>query len=359
MILSGLDILPYSLPLKQPFRTSNAILYSREGFIVRSSDDRNNYGYGDAAPYPEAGTEDYHSALNTVKEFQSTHLPIKVDESDLRSIYRLFQPFSDKPAARHALEQSLLDLICKRLGLSLPVLLRLEPLTEISVNGVIGLTSSDKIFEEVRILINEGFKTIKIKIGSDSTARIKTVKEIRNSFGDIRLRLDANAIWTLTEAQTCFESLEGLGIEYIEQPLSPGLEPETALLRKSSSIPIALDESIRSLDSLLDAHSANALDIAVLKPMVCGGILETMRLIHTCKEYGIRVVLSSTFESAVGWQACVLLASVSGSSYAHGLATQDLYEKNVASPPFSVEKGIIGDLDRNNFIFDEKISYEA
>jgi L-Ala-D/L-Glu epimerase len=359
MILSGLDILPYSLPLKQPFRTSNAILYSREGFIVRSSDDRNNYGYGDAAPYPEAGTEDYRSALTIVKEFQSKHLHIKIDEHDLRNIYRLFQPFCDKPAARHALEQSLLDLICKRLGISLPVLLQLEPVSEISVNGVLGLESSNTIHEEARILINKGFRTIKIKIGNDFDVCINAIKEIRNSFGDIRIRLDANAAWKLTEAQTCLESLEGLGIEYIEQPLPPGLESETALLRKSSSIPIALDESIRSLDLLLGAHTANALDVAVLKPMVCGGILETMRLIHTCKEYEIPVVISSTFESFVGWQACVLLAAVTGSSYAHGLATQDHYEKNVADPPFSIEKGIIGDLDRINFIIDEKISYEA
>jgi L-Ala-D/L-Glu epimerase len=359
MIISGLEILPYTLPLKKPFPTSYETIHSRTGFLVRILDEKKNAGFGDAAPFPEAGTEDYRTAFDSMHSYRDNLLHTEIDERDLRGIYRLVQHLGNRPSTRHALEQALLDLICKRLGISLPVLLKLDPVDEIPVNGVIGLESKENTLEQVRNLIRQGYKTIKIKIGRDINENISTIRDIREIADDIRIRLDANASWTLTEAENYFESLEGLGIEYVEQPLTPGLEKEAALLRESTSVPIALDESIRTLDSLISAHSAHALDVAVLKPMVCGGILETIRLMHACKEYGIPVVISSSFESTIGWLACVLLAASSGSHYAHGLATQELYERNVSVSPLKIENGNILNITRQMFTSDQEFMYET
>lgn len=89
------------------------------------------------------------------------------------------------------------------------------------------------------------------------------------------------------------------------------LEEAAARLRElvgEIGVPVALDESLLGMEpqELEEQRYARAV---VLKPMLVGGILRTLRLAQSALSLGMMPVVSSAYESGVGTAALVALAA--------------------------------------------------
>lgn len=330
---------PYRLILNTAFETSRGKVSERKGFIISLKSENGKTGIGDAAPFPEFGSESYEETEETLNKVE---LKINIDLSDLRkSLKYTLRNYEAFPALRHGMEQALLNLICSEKNSSLSELLKLKIKNEIIVNAVIGFSSSEDTLKQVKDLTLKGFNTIKIKVGRPRFEEdLEILKAVRDAAGsDIKVRIDVNGKWGLDCAVKNLKQLEDLSIEYAEQPVN-SIE-DFVELKKQTSVPLAADESIRNYISAQAFILRKAVDVIVLKPMLIGGLVPALEIIELAEKNNIIPVITSSFESAIGRTNVVIAAACIHADVAHGLAVSQYYEKDITDDKFPIVSGKI------------------
>jgi o-succinylbenzoate synthase len=266
-----------------------------------------------------------------LNENTDTHF---VKLSDLRAfICQFFEsesgvsPVPDNlPSLRFATDSLLYGLIMiwhnKRSGF-LPSSGQTHLLKPIPVNAL--LTD----IHQINALIETGFRTFKVKVGKTPNSELDQIISLRTKYPDIRIRLDANAGWTLEEAREWLPKFSMAGIEYLEQPVGrEQLFTQLCELR-GYGIPLAADESLRNTADLKRFNTPNLPDVAVIKPMIIKGMHETFTIISTCLHLGIKPVITSTLESGLTRRVLASIASLFElQEHAHGLGTGNLLNED-------------------------------
>ncbi len=335
----SLTYLPYSLKLKKTFETAKTKITERKGFIITLKDTEKYRGFGDSAPLPEFGSESFDDDKNFLRGLK---LNLKIDLKNFEeSLQENLSPLNKLPALRHGFEQAFLNYVCSKTKISLNELLNRESSASINVNGVIGFSSLEETGRRTLELIKQGYKTIKVKLGRKNFEDdLRALEIIRKNAGDkINIRADANGMWDYNSAKNNIKKLETFEIEYCEQPVNSAIN--FIRLRAQTSVPLAADESIRSVKDAEDFILKKAASVLILKPMMLGGIISTMKIADLAKKNKIKVVITSSFESAVGRSFAILAASFLKDDKAHGLATAELFEKDIVDNPYPVRNGII------------------
>lgn len=338
MIISGFTYIPYKLQLKKPFTNSKGTVSSRSGYLIEIRDFNGNSGIGDAAPLPEFGSEDMDTARKAILRFASEY-PDEINE--VNDITKSLQSYYVTPAARHGIEQALLNLMSAGKKETIPELLDRGINTEVKVNSLIGFVTPDQAANMASVMVKQGFDTIKIKAGrQDFQNDLDVVAAVRNNIGDkINLRIDANARWEYDEAVRNLRLLEKYNPEYVEQPVIS--KEDLIRLAFATDIKIAADESVRTIPELNRYIINKYAHVLIIKPMMIGSIIETADIIKKAAEYNIKTVISTSFESSVGFRSCLLLASFVKEDYAHGLSTLDFFTNDVYPNPFTIQLGKI------------------
>jgi len=181
-----------------------------------------------------------------------------------------------------------------------------------------------------------GCTTAKVKVAQagqslkDDLSRVAAVRELLGPGG--RLRVDANAAWSVEEARRALTALAPYDLEYAEQPCAtvPELTTlRTALARAGVQVLIAADESIRKAEDPLLVARAGAADVVVVKVAPLGGVARALEVASDC---GLPVVVSSALDTSVGISAGVALAAaLPDLPYACGLATTSLMAADVVT----------------------------
>jgi o-succinylbenzoate synthase len=329
----------YTLKFKQPFETSKGMLSERKGFLIKFKSDSAKTGTGDACPLPEFGSESYIDAEN---ELRTLKLNINLNPGNyIKSIEESLCSLDKFPALHHGFEQALLSLLTKEYNISLNEILNETSKRKINVNAVIGLLPPEESVKEAEQLIKQGYNTLKIKAGRDRFEDdLKCINAVRKAAGDkIKLRIDVNGKWNLNEAANNLKKLEPEKLEYAEQPVN-SLD-DFVELKKKSRIPIAADESIRTVKDASEFIKSKAVNFLVLKPMMLGGVITTLKIKNAAELNGIGVIISTSFESVVGRALAVFAASTVKAETAHGLSTAKYFEKDLFKDPYAVNNGII------------------
>ncbi len=180
--------------------------------------------------------------------------------------------------------------------------------------------------------------TVKVKVGGATStferdeARLRMLRSLVGS--DVRIRIDVNGAWSLTEAEAHLAYLADLQLEYAEQPVASVEDMarlREILARRRIDIPLAADESIRKARDPFRVAELGAASIIVVKAQPLGGIT---RLLHIVKATGLPAVVSSALDSAVGIafgaRAAACLPEL---PYACGLATGALLTHDVIGDP--------------------------
>jgi len=225
-------------------------------------------------------------------------------------------------------EQALFDLEGKHQTVPVARLFNNAATSEIGCNVLIDRVEPSQIPEKVNRIIDDGFSTIKMKVGRtnfrDDLTAISIVREIIPS--NYTIRLDANGSWSVDEALQNLKQLAEFQIEYVEQPIPRGHIEYLGELRIQSPVPIAVDEDIRSLSDLERVLYFDAADIVILKPMLLGGFVNAYTGALEAQKQDIGVVFTSVLESTVGRSGIAHLAAAISPDRAHGLTAGTLVE---------------------------------
>lgn len=177
-----------------------------------------------------------------------------------------------------------------------------------------------------------GCRTAKVKVADSAqtlTDDVERVRAVRRALGpEGRIRVDANGLWNVDEAEHAIHALADCDLEYVEQPCAT--VDELAEIRrrvKYMGVPIAADESVRKAEDPLAVARSKAADLLVIKAQPLGGVTAARAIVA---EAGLPVVVSSAIDTSIGLSmGAHLAASVPQLEYDCGLGTAALLAADV------------------------------
>lgn len=286
---------PYRRRFKPPLQTNHGVWDVRDGIIIRLTNN-SNVGYGEIAPISWFGSETIEQALDFCHQ-----LPKEISEEIIFSIPDRF------PACQFGFESAWEDInYCK--DVQIYVSTTSLPYSALLPAGKAALSTWQSLQES-------SYSTFKWKIGvypiAEELAVFHHLTQVLPE--GVKLRLDANGGLNYDEANlwlyTCDNIIAagaGVEIEYIEQPLAVEKLTEMQELSYYYATAIALDESVATLTQLEACYQQGWRGIFVVKPSITGS---PNRLRQFCQEHKIDAVFSSVFETIVGRQAALKLAT--------------------------------------------------
>ena len=272
-----------SVPFAAPYRTAAGTATERELLVVRLADDDGLTGWGEGAPLGPLGPTETLAAE----------------------------------------EMALLDLEARRAGRPLA-----GPLAgPVPVNMTLPGGAVAEVAAAAATGAADGFECFKVKVGlGDDVERVAAVRDAIGPHGVIRL--DANGAWGAEEAIGHLDRLAELGIELVEQPCRT--LAELAEVRFAAGVPIAADESVRTVADLLRAAELGACDLACVKISPAGGVNAARDLVAAARANGIEPYLASALDGPLGIAAALQLASAERIERHCGLATLGLFDSPLA-----------------------------
>jgi o-succinylbenzoate synthase len=323
----------YRLPFRTPFKTEKGTFKERSGLLISSGHDSLS-ALSEASPLPgfsgesQKETEQYlislSSDLDNFLQRPFSHLELK----------QYLDPLTLTPSAEFALSTLGASILLQRNRSKLNELFPQKFRRKVKVNAVTGLGKPDEIISGVKAHYENGFRTIKMKSPADPEPLISTLKILKGNFPDISFRIDANQSWPSERAQSYIEMFEGLNVEYIEEPVSVKSVSNYQYLVNHSPIPIALDESLTSIDALKNAFQTLRKGVFIIKPMLLGNIFRICETISENRGPLQKVVVTTALESAVGRCMVNSIAALAGDpDLAHGLNTGVFFKKDLYSLP--------------------------
>jgi L-alanine-DL-glutamate epimerase-like enolase superfamily enzyme len=176
-------------------------------------------------------------------------------------------------------------------------------------HGQIFLGTPDQAALDARNLAGQGFRRLKIRVGSpDHRADVERVRAVRSAVGQaVELLVDANGGWDTKQALEAAEGFARLGVTWLEQPV---LHPtKLALVAKSSAVPIRADESATDAASILRLVELGGLSGVHLKLEKCGSLAGLIAAADAARNNGLDVAFGQMDQGRLGCAATTQVAA--------------------------------------------------
>ncbi|MFA4922998.1 MAG: o-succinylbenzoate synthase [Ignavibacteriaceae bacterium] len=332
MKLKEFSVTPFSLTFRKPFHTSKAILKERKGFILSLSDLEGFKGEGEISPLAGFSIENLIDAEKQLFEIANTILMNEIPE-EKNELEKFTNGFNLHSSVKCGIEQAIISLILKRNKIQLKDFFKRIPRESIPVNAVIGMLPVNAVLEKIKLLINDGFTTIKLKLGRNNfNADLNLCSHVRSTFGGaIQLRGDCNGAWNFDQAKKYLPQLTQFNFAYIEQPTLN--VNDFSVLKNLSQIPIAADESIDSIATARSIIQNKLADVLIIKPMHIGGVFSSLKIMDLAEQSKLKIIFTSLFESPVGKRLPILLSSLLREPLPCGLATDGFFVSYLSAYP--------------------------
>ncbi len=272
--IASLEVYSYPAPFRAVFRHASASRSSTENLIVAARSADGLTGYGEGCPRSYVTGETAESAAAFVRKHAPAVADAARDEPGLRAWAEAHRSEIDEhPAAFCAVELAVLDLLGKTAGVPIEDVLGLPRLAgAFAYSAVLGDAPYPAYWWQFRRYRRRGFTDFKVKVSGDlgrdrRKMRLFTGGGLFGSGGlfggggasaggrerGLRLRLDANNLWT--DADDCIRHLAAIGGApfAVEEPLRAGDLAGFERVSEELGVRIILDESLlraAQLDSL-------------------------------------------------------------------------------------------------------------
>jgi L-fuconate dehydratase len=160
--------------------------------------------------------------------------------------------------------------------------------------------------------VQEGFRTIKIKVGHKLEDDVRRCGIAREAIGpEIGLAVDANQRWDVPAAIQWLKHLEPFRIAWAEEPTSPDdILGHAAIRRGISPIPISTGEHTQNRVIFKQLFQLKAVDLIQIDAARVGGVNENLAILLMAAKFGVRV-----FPHAGGVGLCELVQHLAMADY--------------------------------------------
>jgi len=283
-----------SLKLTTPFRIAGHVFDDCDVVCV-TLDDGTHQGRGEASGVYYFGDD----AAHMMAEIERVRGAIErgADRSDLRSIL-------PPGGARNAVDCAMWDLEAARAGMPVWKLAGLPEPRALVTTFSLGADAPDDMAMKASALVDA--RSIKIKLTGHVELDIARVRAIRAARPDVWLSVDGNQGFERGDLDILIPALVEQTVSLLEQPLARG--DEAALEGLNSSIPIAGDESVISLDDVAAAHGR--FDVINIKLDKCGGLTEALLMVAAARELEMAIMVGCMVGTSLGTAPSFLLGQL-------------------------------------------------
>lgn len=326
------------IPLLKTFKTSYGELKTKDFYIIELMNDAGICGYGEleAFPLPDYTEETLETAILIVKQHLLPDL-VQKDFAAPEEVHQIFSWVQGNEMAKAAVELAVWDVFAKAEKKSLAKMIGATK-KSIAVGVSIGIQDSvDSLVQLVEEYQNEGYERVKIKI--EPNKDIAFIKAVREKFPKLSLMADANSAYN-REDFTLLKELDQFGLEMIEQPFGVKDFVNHAWLQRQLNTRICLDENIRSLEDVQQAHLLGSCRAINLKLARVGGMVEALKITRYCAGNDILVWCGGMLEAGIGRAHNVALAARAEFNFPGDISASNRYfHEDIIFPEFTLEQG--------------------
>ncbi len=318
------------MPLIYPWRTAYGVDYDVHSVLVKATSG-DHVGWAEATPFfaPHYCPESALSVFAHVTEVFGPHV-VGREYDTARELSDRLEAFKGNSFAKASIEMCWWTLQSGIAGTPLHRLLGGET-REVSAGADFGIQDSiDMLLGNIQTAVDAGFPRIKLKVARGWD--LEMLRAVTDTFPDVTFHIDCNCGYTLDDLPF-FKAIDGLGLAFIEQPLSFGDVLDHAELAKQLETPICLDETIYSVKAAEQALRIGACKYINIKPGRSGGFTNSIDIHDMARDAGVPVWIGGMLESAVGSALCVELATLSNFTYPGDLfPSARFYEQDLGEP---------------------------
>jgi L-alanine-DL-glutamate epimerase-like enolase superfamily enzyme len=263
-----------------------------DSIIVALTSDDGITGWGEMAPLGTFYSAAFAAGAEAgVKEI-APHL-LGLDPRALTQFNRHMDiVFKGHPYIKSAIDMAAWDLTARAADTPLVTMLGGSDSDMAELYKVVTHGAPDSMAAHAKRIIAEGYKRIQVKVGGDVHGDIERVTAVAAAVpkGTV-IFCDANAGWTPFQARQFADATRA--IDYVfEQPCVT--IDENMSVRRSLDKPMVLDESVESLEALLEIHRLGAADGVTLKIARLGGVSRTRQMRDLAVDLGLLVTVEDT-----------------------------------------------------------------
>lgn len=332
-IQSWLVDIPQKPPIA-PYQTRFRAGTSKQSVIFRVETDDGTIGWGEM-PQNWIGGDSYDGN-------EATKVADRLRGWDPFEIERLYTEggFTDR-YLQSGIEMALWDIIGKATGRPLYQLLGGTCRSKlIELAACMGIQPYDRAGEIARQYVDMGFSTLKTKAGREPQEDLEMVRGVRDAVGDkLKLRIDPNRGYQPDVALQLAKELEPYKLEYFEQPIPEDAIEAAAEIRTKTKTPLALNESVTTLEMVLKILQLGAADVLLPDTYQCGGILGVKKVATLAEAAGLPCVMHCSHD--LGPKTAAMLHVVA-STPAFTLANDCTYYglvDDIITAPFEINNG--------------------
>ncbi|MDR1638480.1 MAG: dipeptide epimerase [Clostridiales bacterium] len=300
-----------STPLKTPFKTALRAVSEVKDVYVTVETNSGIIGFGEAAPTAAITGETIPSIMSAIDGYIKPSL-VGRDFSEFETMMNtLSKCIIGNTSAKAAVDMALYDIYSQSLKLPLFRFLGGSK-TQIQTDVTISVNDDATMLKDTLIALEEGFTSLKIKVGTRGIADADTIIQIRKQIGPIpAIRVDANQGWGPKEAVTIIRLLEDAGadVELVEQPVPAKDLDGLTYVTNNTLTPILADESVFSPADAGEIIRRHAADFINIKLMKTGGIFQALKICSIAEAYGVKCMMGCMCESKASVAAAAHLAA--------------------------------------------------
>jgi len=309
--ITQIEIYKSPIKLKEPFVISLGPLEYAQNIIVVIKTNTGIKGFGECSPFMTINGESIETAF-IVAGFLARSLigknPMQIEEcSGLmdRVIY-------GNSSIKSAFDIALYDIAARYSDVPLYEFLGGRNNKTLVTDYTVSIGDPGKMAVDALRIKENGFQTIKVKLGKSQEKDIESIRSIREKVGmTIPVRIDANQGWTKEVAIETLCELEPYNIQFCEEPIPRWDFMSLPQVREKSPVPVMADESCCDQHDAKRLIDISACELFNIKLGKSSGFYKAMKIIQLAEAADIKMQVGGFLESRLGFTAAAHLATVS------------------------------------------------
>ena len=294
-----IEFWPVDIPITDPFVVATGARVVAENIFVRITLHDGTQGYGESAPFPEVGGETRDSCLTTLRQLAATLIGESAGCYALLAA-EMAQTAPSHPAARCGLETAMIDAYCRSTQIPMWQLWGGQDVHSRETDITIPIATLEKSVSLARGWYAQGFRLFKMKVGNDVDQDIRRLEAVHHSLPGISFIGDGNQGFSREECLAFAKGVRRFGgaLVLLEQPVvRDDLDSMTAI-RRDTGVPVAADESVRSLADARDVIAQSAADYINIKIMKTG-VVEAVAIAEATLAAGLKLMVGGMVETRI------------------------------------------------------------
>lgn len=226
------------------------------------------------------------------------------------------------PYTKAMVESALLDVVGRALNVPVYQLLGGAVRKEIPVCHSVGVASPEEAAEEAIQVLEDGIRSMQIKVPGEPKRDLEIVKAIRRAVGeDATIYPDINRGYK--DTRTAINSVKAMhaeaAIAAVEQPVE-GIDA-MARVSREVDIPVIVDEGCWTPQDTIEIVKRDSADIISIYFTKSGGLIRSMEVGAIARAAGLPVNVNGSLEGGVGNAANLHLAAALEGTVLPGVVT--------------------------------------